>query len=64
MLINQGHVGREFREKGIQIIGKTKILFPVKDFKTLPIVFTTIMLLIKDMIIEKKDNYFFVLNSF
>lgn len=56
-------VGREFREKGIPIIGEMKILFPVKDFKTLPIVFiAAIMLLIKDMIIEKKvDTYFSVL---
>ena len=62
-LIIQGDVGREFREKGIQIIGETKILFPVKDFKTLPTVFiAAIMLLIKDMIIEKKvDSYISVL---
>ena len=39
-----------------------KILFTVKDFKTLPIVFIAIMLLIKDMIIEKKVvSYFSVL---
>ena len=56
-------VGWEFREKGIPIIGETKISFPVKDFKALPIVFiAAIMLLIKDMIIEKKvDTYFSVL---
>ena len=58
-------VGWEFREKGIPIIGEMKILFPVKDFKTLPIVFIAIMLLIKNMIIEKEvDSYFFVLTGF
>ena len=35
------------------------------DFKTLPIVFIAIMLLIKNMIIEKEvDSYFFVLTGF
>ena len=42
-----------------------KILFTVKDFKTLPIVFIAIMLLIKDIIIEiKVESYFFALKDF